>query len=204
MKTKIRDVRRGDLQKAAFDLLAESGFHGATLANIAARLGVSRGLVHHYFQSRDELLEAAVRYGNRMISEQLVAMVRHCRTPRQRLNAIIDANFGNEIYITARAQYWVSYCAEATVSERFGRLLKIQNSRMRSNLLHELRQLLSPRKAEHLAEVLSIFMDGIWVRKAVDGGFPERAEALRMVKQMLDMHLNLAASGKKKHLNAIP
>jgi TetR/AcrR family transcriptional repressor of bet genes len=197
MKTRIRDVRRQDLQRAAFDLLAESGFHGATLGNIAARLGVSRGLVHHYFQSRDELLEAAVRYGNRMISEQLVATVRHCKTPRQRLNAIVDANFSNEIYITARAQYWVSYCAEATVSERFGRLLRIQNSRMRSNLLHDLRRLLPPRKAEHLAEVLSIFMDGIWVRKAVDGGFPERADALRMIRQMLDMHLDAPADGKR-------
>jgi len=158
---------------------------------------ISRGLVHHYFQSRDELLEAAVRYGNRMISEQLVATVRHCKTPRQRINAIVDANFSNEIYITARAQYWVSYCAEATVSERFGRLLRIQNSRMRSNLLHDLRRLLPPRKAEHLAEVLSIFMDGIWVRKAVDGGFPERADALRMIRQMLDMHLDAPPDGKR-------
>jgi predicted Rdx family selenoprotein len=57
--------------------------------------------------------------------------------------------------------------------------------------------LLPPRKAEHLAEVLSIFMDGIWVRKAVDGGFPERADALRMIRQMLDMHLDAPADGKR-------
>jgi len=194
MKTRIRDVRRRDMQKAAFDLLAESGFHGATLGNIAARMGVSRGLVHHYFKERDELLEAAVRFGNRMISERLIQNVRRCKTPRQRLNAIIDANFSDEIYITARAQYWVSYCAQATISERFGRLLRIQNSRMRSNLLHELRQLLPRKKAERLAEVLSILMDGIWVRKAVDGGFPERAEALDMVRRMLDVSIGSGTS----------
>jgi TetR/AcrR family transcriptional repressor of bet genes len=185
MKTRIRDVRRRDLQRAAFDLLAESGFHGATLEKIAARLGVSRGLVHHYFKDRDELLEAAVRFGNRMISEHLIASVRRCRTPRQRLDAIIEANFSDAIYITARAQYWVSYCAQATIAERFGRLLRIQNSRMRSNLLYELRAMLPARKAERLAEVLSILMDGIWVRRAVEG-VPDRAEALRIIRDIVN------------------
>ena len=58
------------------------------------------------------------------------------------------------------------------------------------------RRELSPA-LEHLAEVLSIFMDGIWVRKAVDGGFPERADALRMIRQMLDMHLDAPPDGKR-------
>src|SRR5260370_9453652 len=46
MKTRIRDLRRQDLQRAAFDLLAESVFHRATLVKIASRLGLSRALVH--------------------------------------------------------------------------------------------------------------------------------------------------------------
>jgi TetR/AcrR family transcriptional repressor of bet genes len=51
MKTRIRDIRRKDMQQVAFDILAEEGFHGVTLAKVAERLGMSRGLVHHYFRS---------------------------------------------------------------------------------------------------------------------------------------------------------
>ncbi len=196
MKTRIRDVRRQDMQKAAFDLLAESGFHGATLGKVAERLGMSRGLVHHYFKDKDELLEAAVRYGNRLISSQVAAELRRCGSPRERLDVIIEANFSDEIYILGRAQYWVSYCAQATMSERFARLLRIQNSRMRSNLLHALRQLLSAAEAEHLADVLSLLMDGMWVRMAVSDGRPQKAEALATIRKVLDTYLPAPAARK--------
>ncbi len=182
MKTRIRDIRRQDMQKAAFDLLAESGFHGATLGKIAERLGMSRGLVHHYFKDKDELLEAAVRYGNRLISAHVAENLRRSENPRQRLDAIVEANFNEKIYV-------LSYCAQATVTERLGRLLRIQNSRMRSNLLHELRRLLPDSEAECLADLLSMLMDGMWVRMAVSGTYPQKAEAISMINEILDARL---------------
>ena len=189
MKTRIRDVRRRDMQRAAFDILAEEGFHGVTLAKVAERLGMSRGLVHHYFKDKDELLEDAVRYGNRLISEEIASSLRRCKTPRQRLFAIFNGNFDDRIYIASRAQYWVSYCAQATFSERFTRLLRIQNARMRSNLLHELRQLLTPKKAEHMADMISMLMDGMWLRMGVTGTQPSRSNALAMIKSAFEMAL---------------
>jgi TetR/AcrR family transcriptional repressor of bet genes len=202
MKTRIRDVRRQDMQKAAFDLLAESGFHGATLGKIAERLGMSRGIVHHYFKDKEELLEAAVRYGNRMISKHLAENLRRCETPRQRLDTIVEANFSEDIYILGRAQYWVSYCAQATVTDRFGRLLRIQNSRMRSNLLHELRVLLPSNDAEQLADLLSMLMDGMWVRMAVSGTYPLKADAISIINELLDAKLGKSRRPQSKSQTA--
>jgi TetR/AcrR family transcriptional repressor of bet genes len=198
MKTRIRDIRRQDMQKAAFDVLAEVGFNGATLGKVAERLGMSRGLVHHYFKNKEELLEIAVRYGNRLISEQVARNLRRCKTPRERLDAIIEANFGDDIYVVGRAQYWISYCAEATISDRFSRLLRIQNSRMRSNLLHELRTLLPPAEAERLAEVLSMLMDGMWVRMAVTQTYPRKQDALGIIAELLEGQLKSAKSKQRK------
>jgi TetR/AcrR family transcriptional repressor of bet genes len=192
MKTRIRDIRRQDMQKAAFDVLAEVGFHGATLGKVAERLGMSRGLVHHYFKNKEELLEIAVRYGNRLISEEVARSLRRCTTPRERLDAIVEANFGDEIYIVGRAQYWISYCAEATISERLARLLHIQNSRMRSNLLHELRSLLSAKDAERLAEILSMLMDGMWVRMAVTRHYPRKQDAIDIIRDLLQSQIKPA------------
>ncbi|MBZ9813845.1 transcriptional regulator BetI [Mesorhizobium sp. CA7] len=185
MKTRIRDIRRKDLQRVAFDILAEEGFHGLTLGKVAERLGMSRGLVHHYFRDKDELLEAAVRYGNRLISEQIGASLRRCKTPRERLAVICEGNFDQRMYIASRAQYWISYCAQATFSARFARLLNIQNSRMQSNLLHELRILLAPAEAERAAEVISMLMDGIWLRLAVTKAEPTREAAIDMLANLL-------------------
>jgi TetR/AcrR family transcriptional repressor of bet genes len=183
MKTGIGDVRRRDMQRAAFDILAEEGFHGLTLAKVAERLGMSRGLLHHYFQDKDELLEAAVRFGNRLIYEDIAAKLRLCSSPQGRLEVIFSSNFGEAIYIAGRAQYWVSYCAQATYSKRFSRLLRIQNARMHSNLMHELRQLTDAATATEIALTISMLMDGIWVRMGVTGSGPSKREALDMVNR---------------------
>jgi len=82
--------------------------------------------------------------------------------------------FSNEIYITPGLNTGC-LLRRGTVSERFGRLLRIQNSRMRSNLCTIFAGCSRRGKAEHLAEVLSIFMMASGCGKAVDGGFPERA-----------------------------
>lgn len=185
MKTRIRDVRRRDMRRAAFDILAEEGFHGLTLAKVAERLGMSRGLVHHYFKDKDELLEAAVRFGNRLISEGIAAKLRDCTSPQERLRVIFSGNFGDGIYIASRTQYWISYCAQATYSERFGQLLRVQNARMRSNLMHELRQLTDADSASSIADALAMLMDGMWVRMGVTGRWPTREAALAMIDRTL-------------------
>ena len=47
--------------EAALVEFAERGYGGARTAAIAARAGVTRGLVHHYFPSKAELFRAMVR-----------------------------------------------------------------------------------------------------------------------------------------------
>ncbi len=51
--------RQGDLIAAALDLIAEGGPQHATVRAIAARAGVTPGLIRHYFKTKEELLGAA-------------------------------------------------------------------------------------------------------------------------------------------------
>ena len=47
------------LVEVTIDSLAEVGYVGSTLAQIASRADVSPGLVAHYFRDKDGLLDAA-------------------------------------------------------------------------------------------------------------------------------------------------
>ena len=53
--------RRSALITATQELVAEGGPEAATVRAIAARAGVTPGLIRHYFQSKDELTRAAYR-----------------------------------------------------------------------------------------------------------------------------------------------
>ncbi len=52
------ETRRADLIAATQELVAEGGSEAATVRAIAARAGVTPGLIRHYFQTKDELTAA--------------------------------------------------------------------------------------------------------------------------------------------------
>ncbi|HEV6953854.1 MAG TPA: TetR/AcrR family transcriptional regulator [Promicromonospora sp.] len=55
------DVRRAQIIDATVAVVAELGYEGASLARIAERAEVSKGLVSHYFADRDRLMETVAR-----------------------------------------------------------------------------------------------------------------------------------------------
>lgn len=58
---KKRPVRQKELVEAAVSVIARYGVRGATVSRIAAAAGVSRGALYHYFENREDLLEAALQ-----------------------------------------------------------------------------------------------------------------------------------------------
>lgn len=57
----IRAFRRESLLRAALETVGELDIEGATVARICARAGASRGLISHYFNSKEDLLVAALQ-----------------------------------------------------------------------------------------------------------------------------------------------
>ncbi|MGL5849432.1 MAG: TetR/AcrR family transcriptional regulator [Phycicoccus sp.] len=53
------DERRQAILRATLAVVAEKGFAGVTLRDVAAAVGVAHGLIRHYFGTRDELVAAA-------------------------------------------------------------------------------------------------------------------------------------------------
>lgn len=57
---KAPDVRREEIVAAARDLFAERGVRATTFADVAERVGVTRGLVYHYAGDIESLVEAVL------------------------------------------------------------------------------------------------------------------------------------------------
>lgn len=57
MKEACGDKREAIL-KAAIELIAEHGFHGAPTARIAEKAGVGTGTIYRYFENKDDLIHA--------------------------------------------------------------------------------------------------------------------------------------------------
>src|SRR6476646_3376228 len=77
-----RADNRERLVAAGYTVLSEKGYEAATVKEIAHVAGVSPGLFHYYFASKDELLlavlqEAATRYGRMMQDLRAVVPADH-------------------------------------------------------------------------------------------------------------------------------
>ncbi|MEM8924145.1 MAG: helix-turn-helix domain-containing protein [Actinomycetota bacterium] len=79
-----REASMARILDAAVALFAERGFHGATVAAVADRAGISKGLVHSYFPAKDDLVVAAVERYVAGVAE-LAAEVPPEHSPAQRL-----------------------------------------------------------------------------------------------------------------------
>ena len=57
MKEEFTDKKAAALQ-AALELIAEQGFHGAPMSQIAERAGIGVGTIYRYFANKDDLINA--------------------------------------------------------------------------------------------------------------------------------------------------
>lgn len=105
------EKRREDLIAAAMALVAEGGPEAATVRAIAARAGVTPGLIRHYFSSKEELTHAAYR----QVMDQMTAeAIRASESvaddePVARLGAFVAANFLPPVMTPLLVGVWAGY-----------------------------------------------------------------------------------------------
>lgn len=68
----VEDKRQAILE-ATLRLISKNGFHGTAMSKVAKEAGVSAGIIYHYFDSKDDLIDALykeIKRGfGRMINE---------------------------------------------------------------------------------------------------------------------------------------
>jgi AcrR family transcriptional regulator len=102
-----KPVRRDAIIDAALAVIGRKGIGATTARDVAAQMGTSSGLIHHYFVSMDELLAAAF---DRAVSADLaatVAVVEAVDTPLEQLLAFFrtyqrtDGDWGYQVWLDA-------------------------------------------------------------------------------------------------------
>jgi betaine-aldehyde dehydrogenase len=190
------EARRRQLIEVTIDSLAEVGYVGSTLAQIAQRAGVSPGLVAHYFGDKDGLLEATFRTLARRIGERVRERFNSARTPRGRVQAVIDANLGPEEFDRRTGIAWLAFWGQVLHVSGLKRVQAAYQRRMLSNLRHALKRLLPPEEARSLAAMIAAMIDGVWLRAALSRWQEADSESARaLLTAFVDSRLKSAMTG---------
>lgn len=63
IRNEQREKRKQEILEAALDLFIRRGYAATKISDIAQSVGMSVGLLFHYFESKEKLYESLVRYG---------------------------------------------------------------------------------------------------------------------------------------------
>lgn len=152
-----KDVRREQIVDGLRKVMAHKGYERATIAAIAEAAGLTSGLVHYHFKSKQAILLELVetlagglqgRY-QRLLGEA---------TPQQRLEAFIDSHLatGDGADFEAVA-CWVTIGSEALRQPEVGEVYRRLMGRQRDHLVELLGSLPTPpdRPEEAAAAILA-------------------------------------------------
>ena len=173
-------IRRAEIVKATIQEVARAGSLEVTVAQIAARAGVSSALAHHYFGSKEAIFVAAMRHVLTVFGAEVRGALATADTPRARVEAIVRASFGPASFRREAVAAWLNFYVLARTMPEARRLLAVYHRRLRSNLVHDLRPLVGER-SEAVAEGLGALIDGVYLRQALARGTPDRAGAAALV-----------------------
>jgi TetR/AcrR family transcriptional regulator, transcriptional repressor of bet genes len=185
-RLKIRDFRRNELIDAAIASIAAHGLSDTTLVTIAEQAGVSPALVNHYFEGKEELLEATLRRLTKELALEIRRLTPADPTPRQRLEAIIDGCLEPEQLRPGAMLAWRAFWAQLPMQPRFASLQRTINRRFRSNIRVALRTMVTPDMVDETYLGLYALMDGFWMRQFIDPDSFSMDDARRICRRFLD------------------
>ncbi len=196
-KTGMGPIRRQQLMDATINSVCQVGLTETTIARISKQAGVSSGIIAHYFGGKNELLEATMRNLLHKLGQGIQERVKTADTPLESLYAIIDGNFAKDQVNPCATRAWLAFWAHALHSPQLGRLQRVNQFRLQSNLRYWLNKMVDKQQADQIAEGVAAVIDGLWLRGAfLDGGI-DVLRSRQIARSFLEKQLAVLNDGTK-------
>ncbi|MGF0537749.1 TetR family transcriptional regulator C-terminal domain-containing protein [Agrobacterium sp. ES01] len=181
-----REARRLQLIEATIDTLATEGYSRTTLTNVAARAGLSHGLVIFHFQSKEGLLTETLLYlAEEYRQNWRRAVAAAGESPAAQLSALIGADFLPEICNPVRLSAWCAFWGEAQSRP-------IYQQKCGSNdldYIHALEDICArlvetggyAGDASRIARILRVTIEGVWLDLMIMNTPFDRQDGLKTV-----------------------
>lgn len=165
------ETRREHLMQAALDLIAEGGPQAATVRAIAARAGVTPGLIRHYFQTKETLTRAAYRHlMDGMTAQSAKVLTSSPAEPKARLAAFIAASMRPPVLDAQAVALWAGFLYDIQRDPEMREVHRATYLHYRDTLEALIRALPRMRSNEglrHDAIACNAVIDGLWMEGSI-------------------------------------
>jgi AcrR family transcriptional regulator len=183
------EARRAEVSEAVWVVLAARGFGGLTLRAVAAQMGVTTGLLTHYFPDKRALVRHAVDVAEHR------AQQRTLHASQQEGLSALRAALLDVLPLTPElagmSRIWVGYWDGALADENLGMDQQRRYARWRSALREHIdaarqRGEVGDVDPENLAAISAAFAHGLVVQALFDPGRFPATRQTELLDQFLD------------------
>ncbi|WP_125611571.1 TetR/AcrR family transcriptional regulator [Specibacter cremeus] len=109
-------ARRNAILEAAWQLIAERGYHHVRVQDVARICGTSTGTIHYYFPGKDDVLQEALRYCVDQAFERQGAVLRQIDNAHKRLLALIELQLPVGVQVRNEWSIWLQFWSETVLN----------------------------------------------------------------------------------------
>ncbi|MCC5972472.1 MAG: TetR family transcriptional regulator C-terminal domain-containing protein [Rubellimicrobium sp.] len=173
--------RRRQLLDAARRSILRHGLARTTLATVAEEAGLSQGIAVFYFKSKAGLLTETLRDLHEGYQAHWIrALDAAGPSPRDRITALIDADFAPEACGPEVLPLWFAFWGESQFSSTYAEVdaeYDVYRRAVHARIWAELLPHRSPEAVVELAEWVEMLIDGYWHRLQLSAGRQDTAHA---------------------------
>lgn len=184
-------IRKPQLINATMEAINSVGLQKASVAMISSYAGVSPAIINHYFGGKNGLLEATMRSVLQQLSDGVKSRLQETESDDvvARIKAIVGGNFDPRQLDSKVVKTWLAFWSQAMHDDSLFRLQRVNEKRLLSHLVLELKQVLPAERATFVAQGIAALIDGIWLRGALTPSGINGELAQRLIMDYLEQQL---------------
>ncbi len=121
MKKKAEE-RKNQILRAAFQAVSVQGYNSVTLQSIADHAGVSKGVVHYYFDNKEDTLSQLLEWLTNKIYNYELESVNSESTPLDKLKAYVNSVFVSPERNAKFYRVYLDFLSQASQNETYRKI----------------------------------------------------------------------------------
>lgn len=177
------DQRREEIIRALFECLADGGHEKVTIKQIATRAALPHGVIHYYFEKKDDIVAALVTSITQTYTRLLEETLDSLTDPAERLDRVLDLLV--DVFVFDRRINRVFYNLVQMGFERQGVNTPLQRmlTAYREALAALLREAGAGHKSTPLACQLVAVIEGLALQWMIDPDVLDKDHVRQIVKK---------------------
>jgi TetR/AcrR family transcriptional repressor of bet genes len=186
------EFRKRQIIDATIDCIDTLGLSQTTIARIAKQAGVSQGIIVFHFQSKEALLEQALRELSHEYDESWKKELAITdNNPVSRLCALVKATFKASICNRKKISVWYAFWGESRSRPRYMELCGNSDLEFSNTLLSLCKQIESVSKATLKAQTAAVSIegmrDGLWQNFLIGPSGFKRQQAIETMFELIEI-----------------